>query len=376
MSGPSAAGPSGGASGSVEVGVVTPFWLDRPDTEAVDIAVQADRHGFATLWIGEMATFDAFALATAVGLATERIPLRIGPLAAGVRGPVAVALGLSSVATLTGATLTGRAVDIALGASSPAIVTGWHDRPFAAPATRMREFVRALRPVLAGQRADFDGSQVRAHGFRLRAPVPDTPVTVAAFGPAMTRVAAEEADQVVLNMVTPEQVARVRAQVDAFAGAVGRPALRLAVWVPAALELDAATLRQLAGQLTVYLAPPGYGEMFTELGHGELVARARAGAPRSELAGQIPAELFDAVGLLGPASRIADRIAAYHRAGADHVGVVPATAADPAGANLLAALAPLVGAGTGTLGAPDAGTSGAPGAGVLGAGVVGAEPAR
>ncbi|MDT7663912.1 MAG: hypothetical protein QOD04_3468 [Pseudonocardiales bacterium] len=355
MSGPSTAGPSGGASGSGEVGVVTPFWLDRPDTEAVDIAVQADRHGFATLWIGEMATFDAFALATAVGLATERIPLRIGPLAAGVRGPVAVALGLSSVATLTGATLTGRAVDIALGASSPAIVTGWHDRPFAAPATRMREFVRALRPVLAGQRADFDGSQVRAHGFR---------------------VAAEEADQVVLNMVTPEQVARVRAQVDAFAGAVGRPAPRLAVWVPAALELDAATLRQLAGQLTVYLAPPGYGEMFTELGHGELVARARAGAPRSELAGQIPAELFDAVGLLGPASRIADRIAAYHRAGADHVGVVPATAADPAGANLLAALAPLVGAGAGASGTPGAGASGAPGAGVLGAGVVGAEPAR
>jgi hypothetical protein len=123
--------------------------------------------------------------------------------------------------------------------------------------------------------------------------------------------------------------------------------------------------------------------MFTELGHGELVARARAGAPRSELAGQIPAELFDAVGLLGPASRIADRIAAYHRAGADHVGVVPATAADPAGANLLAALAPLVGAGA--VGAPGAGVPGAgavgagvgvSGAGVPGVGVSGAEPAR
>jgi probable F420-dependent oxidoreductase len=358
-------------SGTAEVGVVTPFWLDRPDTEAVDIAVQADRHGFATLWIGEMATFDAFAVATAVGLATDRIPLRIGPLAAGVRGPVAVALGLSSVATLTGATLTGRAVDIALGASSPAIVTGWHDRPWAAPATRMREFVRALRPVLAGQRSDFDGSQVRAHGFRLRHPMPDSQITVAAFGPAMTRVAAEEADQVVLNTVTPGQVARVRAQVDGFAAAAGRRAPRIAVWVPAALELDAATLRQLAGQLAVYLAPPGYGEMFTELGHGELVARARAGARRAELAGELPPELFDAVGLLGPPSRIADRIEAYHRAGADHVGVVPATAADPAGANLLAALAPLVGA----AGAGAAGV-GAAGTGAAGAVGAGAEPAR
>jgi probable F420-dependent oxidoreductase len=328
-----------------EVGVVTPFWLDRPDTEAVDIAVEADRHGFAALWIGEMATFDAFALATAVGAATGRIPLRIGPLAAGVRGPVAVALGLSSVATLTG-----RPVSLALGASSPAIVTGWHDRPWGAPAPRMREFVRALRPILAGGRADFDGAQVRTHGFRLRRPVPDQEITVAAFGPAMLRVAAEEADRVVLNLVTPEQVARVRARLDELAGAVGRPAPRLAVWVPAALaldsepdsELDTATLRQLAGQLAVYLAPPGYGEMFTELGHGELVARARAGVPRAELAGQVPAELLASVGLVGPAPRIADRIAAYHRAGADHVGIVPATATDPAGARLLAALAPLV----------------------------------
>jgi probable F420-dependent oxidoreductase len=330
----------------VEVGVVTPFWLDRPDAEAVDIAVEADRHGFAALWIGEMATFDAFALATAVGAATERIPLRVGPLAAGVRGPVAVALGLSSVATLTG-----RPVRLALGASSPAIVTGWHDRPWGAPATRMREFVRALRPILAGQRADFDGTQVRAHRFRLRRAVPDPEITVAAFGPAMLRVAAEEADRVVLNLVTPEQVARVRARLDELAGAVGRPAPRLAVWVPAALELDSeldtATLRQLAGQLSVYLAPPGYGEMFTELGHGELVARARAGVPRAELAGQVPAELLAAVGLVGPAPRIVDRIATYHRAGADHVGIVPATATDPAGAQLLAELAPLVGAGAG-----------------------------
>jgi len=104
-------GTPGRAEVGAEVGVVTPFWLDRPDTEAVDIAVTADRAGFGTMWIGEMATFDAFALATAVGAATEGIRLRIGPLAAGVRGPVAVALGLSSVATLTG-----REVDIALGA--------------------------------------------------------------------------------------------------------------------------------------------------------------------------------------------------------------------------------------------------------------------
>jgi len=319
-----------------EVGVVAPFWLDRPDTEAVDVAVAADRAGFPLMWIGEMATFDAFALATAIGAVTERIRLRIGPLAAGVRGPVAVALGLSSVATLTG-----RKVDVALGASSPAIVADWHDRQWERPAARMREFVRALRPLLAGERADFEGDQIRAHGFRLRRPLPDTAITVAAFGPAMIRVAAEEADQLVLNLVTVEQVARVRAAVDRHAAAARWRPPRIAVWLPVALELDPATIRQLSAQLAVYLAPPGYGEMFTELGHGQLVEWARGGASRAQLAGQVPAALLEAIGAIGPVERIADRIAAYHRAGADHVGLVPATAADPGGNALLAALAPL-----------------------------------
>ena len=35
--------------------------------------------GFSELWIGEMATYDAFAFATAAGLATSRIGLSIGP---------------------------------------------------------------------------------------------------------------------------------------------------------------------------------------------------------------------------------------------------------------------------------------------------------
>ena len=46
---------------------VLPFWLDRPDEEALDIALEVQRAGLGTLWIGELATFDAVALATAVG---------------------------------------------------------------------------------------------------------------------------------------------------------------------------------------------------------------------------------------------------------------------------------------------------------------------
>jgi alkanesulfonate monooxygenase SsuD/methylene tetrahydromethanopterin reductase-like flavin-dependent oxidoreductase (luciferase family) len=55
--------------------------------------------------------------------------------------------------------------------------------------------------------------------------------------------------------------------------------------------------------------------------------------------GAIPLELSAQVAAVGSAAEVAARIAAYHDAGADHVGVVPSTAEDPAGRGVLGALA-------------------------------------
>ncbi|MGO9350199.1 MAG: LLM class F420-dependent oxidoreductase [Mycobacterium sp.] len=319
-------------NGRVEA--VLPFWLDQPDEEALDIAQTARDVGLDALWIGEMVTYDAFALATAIGHRVPGLPLRVGPLAVGVRSPVTLALGVSSVASLTG-----QAVDIALGASSPVIVAGWHDREWAHAAPRVRETIECLRSLFDGDRIDYDGNQVRSHGFRLRRPRPGTRIAVGAFGPAITRVAARHADEVVLNLVPSQRVAQVRATIDAEAAKVGRTPPSLTVWVPAAFEPGNAALRQLAAQLAVYLAPPGYGEMFCELGYGDLVRRARAGAGRLELADHIPADLLGQICLAGSTERIAETLRAYHEAGADCVAVVPSTAEDPGGRAVLAAVA-------------------------------------
>jgi probable F420-dependent oxidoreductase len=315
--------------------VVAPFWLDRPDEEAVEIAVEASRNGFDTMWLGEMATFDAFALATAVGLRAPGLALKVGPLAVGVRSPAALALGLASVSTLTGAH-----ADLALGASSPDIVSGWHDRPWSALAARARETVEAVRSILAGERAAYSGEHVRTHGFRLRRPQQDARISLAAFGPRMTRVAAATADEIVLNLVTPERVAEVRATVDVEARSRERPPPEIAVWVTVAQDPGTATLAQMAAQIAVYLRPPGYGEMFSELGFGSLVDRARAGARRSELAGEISLELLSQVCAVGSDDEIRKRLARYRAAGATRIGIVPATAEDPAGRRVLAALRP------------------------------------
>jgi alkanesulfonate monooxygenase SsuD/methylene tetrahydromethanopterin reductase-like flavin-dependent oxidoreductase (luciferase family) len=155
----------------------------------------------------------------------------------------------------------------------------------------------------------------------------------------MTRVAARCADEVVLNLVPPARVADTRAIIDAAAAAAGRVPPRLTVWVPVAVDPGDAAIRQLAAQLAVYLAPPGYGEMFSELGFLDLVQRARAGARRHQLATDIPVELLDQVCALGSGDRVTVRLRAYHYAGADSVAIVPATAEDPGGAATLDAVA-------------------------------------
>lgn len=314
--------------------VALPFWLDRPDEEAMQIAEVVADVGLSGLWIGEMATFDAFALATAIGCRTKGLGLRIGPLPTSVRTPVSIAFGAGSVAALTGCD-----VDIALGASSPAIVAGWHDRDWLHAAPRMRETIECLRPMLRGERVNYAGEHVRTNGFRLRHPVPDARIGIGSFGPVMNRLAAQIADEVILNLAAPQRVAAVRRQLDDDARAANRQRPHLTVWVPAAVNPGPAALQQVAGQVAVYLAPPGYGEMFIDLGFGDLVARARSGTRRAELAAAIPFEMARQLGAFGTADEVAARLQAYLDAGADTVAVVPVTADDPAGRAVLACAA-------------------------------------
>jgi probable F420-dependent oxidoreductase len=305
--------------------VVLPYWLDRPAGEALAIAREAERAGAPELWIGEMATFDAFALGGAIARETQRISLTLGPLAVGVRSPLALALGAGSVSELGG-----RPARLALGASSPAIVSAWHGRAWDHPVERVREAISALRPLLRGERS--------AQGFKLRVAPPSAELTLAAFGPRMLALAAREADRVVLNLVTPDAVARVKDALAREAARARRACPKLAIWVAAALAPGSEAIAQVARQVCVYLAPPGYGEMFTEAGFGALVARARAGEPQAKLAAELPRELLDAVAALGSVRALRERLAQYAAAGADEVAVVPSTAEDPAGRRLLAAL--------------------------------------
>ncbi|MEU8135895.1 LLM class F420-dependent oxidoreductase [Streptodolium elevatio] len=310
------------------------LWQDRPPQEALRTAEAADRLGYEELWIGEMATYDAFVLAVAVAARTTRIPLVLGPLAVTVRDPAMIAAGAASVADLTG-----RQVAVALGTSSTVVVEDWHGRSRARAARALEDSARTVRTLLAGGRSDGVGEVVRSSGYRLRLPAVSGPLTVAAFGPAALRTAARHADRLVLNLVSPETAADLVADLEKAARAAGRPRPTVALWACAALGGGTGQgVEQLRRGLVSYLAAPGYGDMFARAGFGDVVAYARTRPHPRDLLAAIPPEIVDVVAVTGePAARMA----AYAAAGVDELVLVPAaTDADPGGAATLAAARP------------------------------------
>jgi probable F420-dependent oxidoreductase len=337
----------GGPRLSVSLGL----WQDRPAGEVVRTAEVADALGYGEIWIGEMATFDAFTLGAVVAGRTSRAALTVGPLAVAVRDPVMIAMGAGSLAELTG-----RTVNVALGSSSPVVVEQWHGRRQERTALALAESATAVRTLLAGGKADVRGEVISTRGFRLRTRAPGTPLTIAAFGRGAVKVAARHADRMVINLVTPKSAARLVQLLHDECRAAGRPVPPVAVWLATVVGPvqgglaqgglaqggpAAESIEQLRRGLVAYMSAPGYGEMFAEAGFGDVVRFARTRPHPGELLAAIPAELTGHVSLVGDQAAVRARLAEYASAGVDEVALVPGSSdADPAGVATLTALAP------------------------------------
>lgn len=308
-----------------------PFWLDRPANEALDIAELAEARGFDQLWIGEMATFDAFALAGAIARTTSTVSITVGPVPVTLRDPVALAMGVSSVAELGN-----RPAHLALGASSATVLRHWHGVEQPASLQRFREVIEVCRALFAGERSDYRGETLHTRGFRLRIGHPGTTISVAAFGPGLLRLAAHLADRVVLAHVSPEQVRAVRAHIDSTAQQLGCTAPQLVVWTQTGF--GRAALDQVRRGLVAYLAARGYSDMFTEAGFGAIVERARQGASPKDMADLVPDELVHLVAAVGEPATVMSALDERRRAGADVVVITPATDTEGGVGELLAAL--------------------------------------
>ncbi|HEX3862893.1 MAG TPA: TIGR03617 family F420-dependent LLM class oxidoreductase [Stellaceae bacterium] len=146
---------------------------------------------------------DPFLALAVAGVATERVELHTGVAISFARTPMAVAEVGWDLAGSTG----GRFV-IGIGSQVRAHNERRFSVPWTPPAPRMREYVQVLRAIWqcwkTGDKPAYEGEHYR---FTLMTPnfkpepidAPPPAVMIAAVGPAMLRVAAEECDGVKLH---------------------------------------------------------------------------------------------------------------------------------------------------------------------------------
>lgn len=298
------------------------------------IASAADALGYGEVWVGEGPTWDAFALAAAVGSATRSVSLTVGPVAVSVRDPATIARGAASVARLTG-----RPVGVALGTSSVRVVEKLHSRSRHHAVSHLRESARAIRELIDIS-PESRWSNDPDEAFLRRLDPPNGPITVAAFGDRAIQVAADYADRILLDLVTPEQVSVLRSRLELRVDS--RPKPNLAAWLPVAVEPTDEALHVVLESIAGYLSVSGYREMFLAAGFQEAVSMAESGADIGELIAALPDDAPRSVGLVGSQGEIAERLQEYSDAGLDEVAIVPVTAGEPNGETTLRALRALV----------------------------------
>lgn len=222
---------------SPALGVV--FLPQLPPERLRSVALVADDAGLDELWLWEDCFRESGIASAAAALAwTQRLRVGVGLLPAPLRN---VALTAMEVATLSRMFPDRFHVGIGHG------VQDWMGQVGArveSPMTLLREYVSALRDLLAGSTVTTQGRYVRLDDVTLDWP-PARPASllVGAVGPRTVALSVELADGTILTGGTPaDRVAEVRAIADA----AGRPHA-LTVYLMAALGPGAE--RRMADEL-------------------------------------------------------------------------------------------------------------------------------
>lgn len=273
-----------------------------------ELARRAEDLGYTDAWSAEASGTDAFSVAAAVGVSTEK--LRVGSAIVPVYTRPPALLAMSTLGTYQAC---GGRFCLGLGASSPVIVERWMGQSYDRPVQRVRETVAALRQALTGDKTDVDGETVKIKGFRLEQSITGKlPLFLAALGPKMLALAEEIADGVALFLTTEEGVRLTKKAAPSC-----ETVARLLCFIGEEPEEVHTFGRWL---IAPYLMVPGYNRFVAQQGYEEeakaVTVKWTAGDRQGALEA-IPDELVDALIVSGSVGACKERIQSFRDAGLD-----------------------------------------------------------
>jgi 5,10-methylenetetrahydromethanopterin reductase len=287
--------------------------------EMLEVARRAEDAGAASLWFAQhMGYRDALVWAAAAASATQRVALVPTAISPYLWPPLPVAMAMATLAELA----PGRAgLVVSVGNLLNLSESGVEPiKPIAV----MREYVDALRRLLAGAPITHDGAVHRLHGARMAFPTAALPIYIASTGPQMLKLAGGIADGVLLSGgLTLESCRRclARAQVGLDEAGRAASAFRKAGFIYFSVSADGTSARaDMKRKLAFLFRSRGHAENIRSSGlpidHEAIIAT----VARRDLEGAarlLPDEATQVFGVAGTPRECRDRLAAYLAVGLD-----------------------------------------------------------
>ena len=317
--------------------------------ETADQVAGLEKAGLDTIWVAEPYGFDAPTLMGYLAARTETVEIGAGILNIYSRTPGALLQTAAGLDNVSG----GRAV-IGLGASGPQVIEGFHGVPYDRPLGRTREIIDILRRGLRREAVTSDGIfQIPLpadQGLGLGKPLkllnkperPSVPLWVAALGDKNVAMTAEVADGWLPFLFHPgkadevwgDSLARGQAKRSADLGP-----LEVSAGGMVAIGDDVKGMLDFARPMyALYVGGMGargknfYNELACQYGYEKEAKEIQdlyLDGHKRDAEAKVPLEWLEAGNLVGPASYVQERIAAFREAGVTNLQVVPATE-DPA----------------------------------------------
>ena len=311
--------------GDLKLGLAQGYWGAAPNPNFVEMAQEAERLGFDSVWSAEAWGNDAFTPLCWIGAQTEKIKLGTAVVQLSGRTPTSCAMHALSLDYLSN----GR-FQLGLGVSGPQVVEGWYGRPFPKPLARTREYIDIIRQVFKREGpVTNDGPHYPLpypgeDGLGLGKPLkPIThplrnkiPIYLGAEGPKNIALATEICDGWIPLFYNPyDESVYSKSLVNM------RPDFDIAQMVQVNITDDVqAGLQPFKYHMAFYVGGMGakstnfHKDLFVRMGFEEEAERIQQlfmEGKRDEAAQVIPDELADAMTLTGPKDRVKERLQAW-----------------------------------------------------------------
>jgi probable F420-dependent oxidoreductase len=286
-------------------------------------AAAAERAGFDGVWSAEL-DHDPFLPLVPAALSTSRVEIGTAIAVAFSRTPMTIA----NIAWDLHAASNGRMI-VGLGSQIKPHIEKRFSMPWSQPAARMREFISAMNAIFAawqnGTKLDFRGD---FYTHTLMTPTFDPgplpfaapKIVLAAVGVAMTRVAAEVSDGILLHGFTTERYVRevTMPVVEEALGAAGRNrdsfSVKYAPFVVTGRDEDemAASATIAKERIAFYASTPAYRGVLEVHGWGELQTELNQLSKQGEwtkMGTLIDEEILDAFAVVAPIDQLGAAIA-------------------------------------------------------------------